>query len=134
MKRKGPPFGRPDQVAVQSNQGDSTRPLLTQNDAPGIVDAWRTAVDALEPAWQTVTHLAHSLAAVIECGSRDEREAALAAIDDIAMRRKFSPRQLAELLAGLWGDGDVLGINETASSSVRTIVARSSGSDDRVLS
>jgi hypothetical protein len=132
MKRRSPHKGGPGPAAVQSNQCDSTRLVPTQDPRLRIGAAWRAALDGFDSASRTVIQIAHSLAMVMECGSPDERDLAREAIDDIAMRRRLSPRQLAELLAGLWDDGDVLGINEPASSQERPI-ARSSGSDNRVL-
>jgi hypothetical protein len=133
MKRRSPQNGGPSPVAVQSNQDDSTRPLGTQNDAPGIGTAWHVAIDALEPAWHTVAHLVQTLQPVLECGSPADRDLAIAAIDDVAQRRRFSPRRLAELLRCVRGDDQVPLINDGSYSSERTIVARPAGSDDRVL-
>ena len=104
MKRKGPPFGRPDQVAVQSNQPDCTRPLLSHSDAPTILDAWRDAVDALDSTSLTLRHLVGRLLRFVEYGTTDERDLALLVISDVATRRGLSREQGAEFLLALRND------------------------------
>jgi hypothetical protein len=98
----GPPLERgPGQVAYHSNEADSSRHAVLDNDVVTIVDAWWQEVGALDPPWQTVKHLAHSLRPFMECGSPDERDIALEAIGDVAQRCRLSPREVAVFMDGL---------------------------------